>query len=124
MKKLLVWILIMAVPAVVWALTPYEKDSKTGVVLLNCGKVLEVANPVVDTPLDSYNKTHFSGDIMIPTGQQAFEIIFKTKDLEKTIVSGTTPVIPKGKMCPLKAYIKIMPLVNEPEAPEIEVIAK
>lgn len=92
----------------------YIKDPASGVVLLNSGVTLESVDPTKTAPLDYYLKTHFSGDIFIPTGEQEFEIIFKTKNYSATILRGITPTLVKGQVCPLKAYIKIMPTTNEP----------
>ena len=113
MKKTLVWILIMAVPVMVWAITPYKTDPQTGVVSTDTETVISKTNLH-----DSFSRFY------VPNNKQ-FRAAFETSDdgVEWKQVGiaasgvGTAPT--KDKVCPIRIKVRIESECNMPKDPNL-----
>lgn len=114
MEKAFVWLLIMAVPAVVWALAPYKSDPQTGIVAID-----------TETVIDQTNLHDSFGRFFVPD-KTLFRVPFETSVDGKVwkqigiAASGVGAAPTKDKVCPIRVKVRIEPEGDRPKDPALE----
>jgi len=107
--KRIIFLLLLIIPALLWATTPYEKDNATGIVAVDAEATVDAIQLH-----DSFSR------YFVPDGEN-FRVLFECMGQTKVVASGIAVAKTAGKICPVRIKVRIEPESIIPEIPVIEV---